>query len=415
MPLLSSLILGLGLAAPPAAPKSTAQQAPKGQRVVVSGLKAAGVGGDVVQVLSGQIRSALVRAAVHTLVTPEDMAAVNKELERQLEQGCDDEACLEQIGEALGAQLLLTGQVGRVGEAVTLDLKLVDLKTVKALKTSSRNLKGVVEDLLPHVDQMVAELSGLDGLPIKEVEGLALVPLQPLGAALKKADALSLDGEAATAADRTRHFRQLMTGKVLVDRLPDMLKSGLDTCFTDACLTAIARRVKLPYAASISIAPVGVKYLVTAFIASDKEGRIVAREAQTIPDHASLGVGVRTVLAAAIQRVFDPMAPQLHQAMKVSVVAGADPELRARRAASFRVGGWSVVAAGLGLSGYGLFSTLDAENTLDQLGRPSHTDNNNNDAWHGAVSQSNLGVTLQYAGLGTAVAGAALVGVSYLQ
>jgi hypothetical protein len=247
------------------------------------------------------------------------------------------------------------------------------------------------------------------------VEGLALVPIQPVGAAIKKADAMSLDGEAATAADRSRHFKQLMTGKVLVDRLPDMLKGNLDTCFTGACLTSVARRVNLPYAASVSITPVGMKYLVTAFIASAKKGQVVARESQTIPDHASLGVGVRTVLGAAVQRVFDPMAPQLHQAMKVSVVAGADPELRARRAKAFRYGGWTILGSGIGLAGYGLASTLAAENTLDQLGRPGHVDNNNKDAWHTAVEQSDGGKTFQLAGLGTLAAGAAIVGLSYLQ
>jgi hypothetical protein len=403
----------LGLFATAAAEKAPPPK-PAGKRVVVSGLKAIGVAPEVVQVLAGQIRSAVVRAKVHTLVTPEDMEAVNKELERQLEQGCDD-ACMESLGSALGAQLLLSGQVGRVGEAVTLDLKLVDLKTVKATHTASRNLRGVVEDLLPHIDQMVAELSGLKGLPITEVEGLALVPIQPLGAALKKEDAMSLSGEAATAADRTRHFRQLMTGKILVERLPDMLKNNLDTCFTAACLTGVAQRVKLPYAAAVSIAPVGVKYLVTAFIADAKKARIVARESQTIPDHASLAVGVRTVLAAAIQRIFDPMAPQLHQAMKISVVAGADPDLRAKRMRSFRIGGYSIVVAGLGLAGYGLTSTLSAEATLDDLGRPSHQDNNNDQAWHDAKGQSDLGATLQWAGIGTITTGAVLVGMSYLQ
>ena len=207
-------------------------------------------------------------------MTPEDAEAANKELERQLEQGCDDEACMEMIGAALGAQLLLTGQVGRVGEAVTFDLKLVDIKTVKATATASRRMKGVVEDLLPHIDTMVAELCGLEQLPVKQVEGLALVPIQPVGQAVKKEDAFIFDGEAATAADRSRHFKQLMTGKVLVDRLPDMVKSNLDTCFTAGCLTSVARRVNLPFAGAVSITPVGMRYLVTAFIADGKKDRL---------------------------------------------------------------------------------------------------------------------------------------------
>jgi hypothetical protein len=410
-----SLFALASLAAAPQPASSPAPTKTEAKRVVVSGLKAVGVTADVIQVMSGQVRSAIVRAKVHTLVSPEDAEEVNKELERQLEEGCDDEACLEMLGASLGAQILLTGQIGRVGEAITFDLKMVDIKTLKATATASRRLKGVVEDLLPHIDQMVAELCGLKELPVNQVEGLAMVPIQPVGEAIKKADAMSLDGEAATAADRSRHFKQLMTGKVLVDRLPDMVKSNLDTCFTAGCLTSVARRVNLPYAASMSITPVGMKYLVTAFIADAKKGQIVARESQTIPDHASLGVGVRTVLGAAVQRVFDPMAPQLHQAMKVSVVAGADPELRARRMKAFRYGGWAVVASGIGLSGFGLFATLAAENKLDQLARPSNSDFHNSDAWHTAVGDSDQGITLQLAGLGASAAGAAIVGLSYLQ
>jgi hypothetical protein len=406
-------VVSLAANSPPVPTPAAAES--QGKRVVVSGLKAAGVTADVVQVMAGQIRSAIVRAKVHTLVSLEDAEEANKELERQLEEGCDDEDCMEMIGASLGAQLLLSGQIGRVGEAVTFDLKMVDIKTLKATATASRRLKGVVEDLLPHIDQMVAELCGLKELPVNQVEGLALVPIQPVGEAVKKADAMSLDGEAATAADRSRHFKQLMTGKVLIDRLPDMIRTNLDTCFTAGCLTSVARRVNLPYAASMSVTPVGMKYLVTAFIADAKKGQIVARESQTIPDHASLGVGVRTVLGAAVQRVFDPMAPQLHQAMKVSVVAGVDPELRARRMKAFRYGGWAVVASGIGLSGFGLFSTLAAENKLDQLALPSNDNFHNSDAWHRATGESDQGLTLQLAGLGASAAGAAIVGLSYLQ
>ena len=88
---------------------------------------------------------------------------------------------------------------------------------------------------------------------------------------------------------------------------------------------------------------------------------------------------------------------------------------RARRAKAFRYGGWAVVVSGVGLTSFGLVTTYGAESTLDELGRPSHQENNNKEAWHSAIAQSETGVSLQLAGLGTAAAGAALLGLSYLQ
>ena len=44
-----------------------------------------------------------------------------------------------------------------------------------------------------------------------------------------------------------------------------------------------------------------------------------------------------------------PGAPQLHGAMKVSVIAGADPKLRAQRSNLLRYGGIGLLAVGGGL------------------------------------------------------------------
>jgi hypothetical protein len=378
--------------------------------VAVNDLGGPAIDAEVRAVLSAQVRSAMHRAGTHTVVADEAMAALDEALVKRLADGCDSDECLAALSGSVQADLLLLGRVGRVGGKVSLTLKLVHIAKRTTEASASRHLDGAIEDLLPVIDGAVADLCGLEkGLPIEEVDGLALLPLElPEGFGEDERSALS--AEAATAADRSRRFRALYSGKRLLSRLGSKLKSGLKKCVSEECMGAIGKAVKLPFAARVWAAKAGKGYQVSAVLIATDENKRTALETQRIPDAASLAVGVRTVLNAAIARTFDPRAPQLHKEMKVSVVAGADPLLRAKRTRWFRYAGTVIGVSGVAAFGVGYLQTSDA---ATQLADPSVQADRN--AFSREWTSANQGTTLQWIGVATVASGVALLGLGMLQ
>ena len=91
------------------------------------------------------------QAHAFTLVTPEELGAIDEELKRQLSGGCSDASCIADIGGALGAQYMITGSLDRLGKRHILTLKLIDIEQVRAISTVAGQAKSVEEfaDSLP--------------------------------------------------------------------------------------------------------------------------------------------------------------------------------------------------------------------------------------------------------------------------
>ena len=129
------------------------------QTTVVAPLKAVGVPAGDVSILTAELRTQIGRSQRYRLVTPEEMSAVDEELTRQLSGGCDEASCVAELGGALGAQFLITGQVGKLGSLFTLQLKLIDIETVAAQRTASAHA-AKIESLLLKLPELTQDLLG---------------------------------------------------------------------------------------------------------------------------------------------------------------------------------------------------------------------------------------------------------------
>jgi TolB-like protein len=114
--------------------------------VLVVPLNAVGVPLEVAQVFTAELRSHVGNDRRVTLVVPEEMGAIDKEVERHLDGSCSDASCMVELGNALGARLILAGQLGRLGSRYTLNLKLIDVEKVTALTTANLSAQRL-EDL----------------------------------------------------------------------------------------------------------------------------------------------------------------------------------------------------------------------------------------------------------------------------
>jgi TolB-like protein len=89
-------------------------------------------------------------------------------LERQKEMmGCSTDACMAELGGALGVGHLVNGDIARVGESLLVHFRLVDVGKVRVMAQADRRLrKGTLDDLLDALPAMVGELfPGAAGTP----------------------------------------------------------------------------------------------------------------------------------------------------------------------------------------------------------------------------------------------------------
>lgn len=139
-------------------------------KVAFLGLKPGdGVAPADVASLSGYVQSQLAQLGPYAVVgTDEIQSLLGLERKKQL-LGCDDSGCLAEIGGALGVERALTGTVSRLGEALLLNLSLLDLPHARVVARLGRRVtsQSSLEPLLDVVSPMLSELAAADGHPVQ--------------------------------------------------------------------------------------------------------------------------------------------------------------------------------------------------------------------------------------------------------
>ncbi len=126
-------------------------------KIAVLELRAADEQKATAQALAGLVASELARHEDLQVTSAADVQAmIGFEKQREL-LGCTDQSCLAEIGGALGVDLLLAGELSRIGSQWLLSLSLVDIQKGKPVFRVSREARS--EDaLVPETKAAVAEL-----------------------------------------------------------------------------------------------------------------------------------------------------------------------------------------------------------------------------------------------------------------
>lgn len=140
------LTLLAGLAAPP--------------KLAVAPLDAGdGTTRGMVELMGESIAAELRRQQTFQVLTYDELRAVlnHEELEQLL--GCSDAKCLATAGDAAGADALLTGSLGKVGQSWIIALKIIDVGDIKVVAAADRRAHdGTVDDILDELPGLAAEL-----------------------------------------------------------------------------------------------------------------------------------------------------------------------------------------------------------------------------------------------------------------
>lgn len=162
------------------------------------------------------------RPNVEVVSASEVRNVLGLERQRQL-LGCKEDSCLAELSGALGADLLLTSEVGRLGDRFRVDLRLVDGRKARvraSIGSFLRNDGNAIADALPTLVNQLLDQGGLEQAP-----PAAQVGAQPEASGPSRlpayltwglAGALAVGATAATLATRSA-FDDLHPGSPQTD------------------------------------------------------------------------------------------------------------------------------------------------------------------------------------------------------
>ncbi len=117
-----------------------------------------GVTQGTLDLLSGYILGRLDRVEGLRTVGREDVeASLGADKQRQA-MGCDAIACMAEIGGALGVELVMYGQVGRVGSKYNINVSVVRARDSNVIARTSAMTEQTEDAIVAQMDPMISEL-----------------------------------------------------------------------------------------------------------------------------------------------------------------------------------------------------------------------------------------------------------------
>jgi hypothetical protein len=96
------------------------------------------------------------------VVTQRDIVSILSLENQKAMLGCSTDACMAELGGALGADRLVAGDMARLGESFLLHVRVVEVKKVRVAAQADRRLRGgTIDDVLDVLPAVVAELFGV--------------------------------------------------------------------------------------------------------------------------------------------------------------------------------------------------------------------------------------------------------------
>jgi hypothetical protein len=168
-------------AGPATTPAPTPAAGTQKQRLAVLELKAEGASAELATTLSQVVAEQAGKTPGFEAISQAEISAMlNVQRQKQL-LGCADESCLAEIGGALGAKLVLSGTLGKLGDSYVLSLQLLDTHKGKIQSRESRTVSGGLDALVAAAKDLTYRL--LTGKPL-DTTGKIRFAVLPAGTAV---------------------------------------------------------------------------------------------------------------------------------------------------------------------------------------------------------------------------------------
>ncbi len=111
-------------------------------------LKGVGIPENEAIVISERLVECLLQLGDYVVVERSQMKTILKEQGFQLTGACDTKECAVEVGQLIGAERMVGGSVGKVGNVYTLSVRMFEVETGRIMAAASGDYKGSVDVLL---------------------------------------------------------------------------------------------------------------------------------------------------------------------------------------------------------------------------------------------------------------------------
>ncbi|MFB0515764.1 MAG: PEGA domain-containing protein [Candidatus Neomarinimicrobiota bacterium] len=117
------------------------------QTLAVLEFEGFGLSESEVQALTNRLRTNTTQLGVYRVIERGLMLQILQKQDFQL-TGCTSNECAVEIGQLLGAQLVLAGSIGKVGNTWTVEMRIVDVESRAVIETASYGTQGSIDLVL---------------------------------------------------------------------------------------------------------------------------------------------------------------------------------------------------------------------------------------------------------------------------
>ena len=198
--------------------------------------------------------------------------ALEKIMEEQgLQQsGCTTDECAAEVGQLLGAQNMINGSIGRIGNSYTVDIKMFSVETGETERTASATYDGEIDGLLVEIQILAWEIVGMEAPTKLKLQREGETALSTLAVMDFEGRGITM-GEAETLTDRLITELSRTKKVILVERgtMNDVLnEQGYETagCTSDECAAEVGALLGVDLMVSGAIGKIGNTYTIDAKI-----------------------------------------------------------------------------------------------------------------------------------------------------
>jgi len=201
-----------------------------------------------------------------------DRKLLEKILQEQgLQQsGCTTDECAAEVGQLLGAQFMISGSIGKLGDTFTIDAKMVSVTTGAAERTKTATYRGPIAGMIAEMEILAWEIVGLnapESLLMKRVGGdvsnritVAVLDFEPRG--ISQLESQTLTDRFSTEINKTD--RAILVDRNAMNEVMQEQGYTAAECSSEECAAEVGAMLGVQFMINGAIGKLGDTYTIDA-------------------------------------------------------------------------------------------------------------------------------------------------------
>ena len=148
-----------------------------------------------INTLTNRFRGLLVKTQAFNVVERERLNEILKAQDFIMSDACNTAECAVQVGQLLGVESMIAGDIGKLGETYTVDIRLIDVQSGGIIQSETMDYQGKVDGLLGVLKNLADGFAGKVGVKAQKkfyhLDILARIPRPNKNVKLK----IDVDGQ----------------------------------------------------------------------------------------------------------------------------------------------------------------------------------------------------------------------------